>query len=54
MAMKYANIPEATVKNTAHDDDDRLEAVRGGAELSAAPGPSFLVLGEALPVLKCL
>ena len=38
VAMKHANIPEAAVKNTAHDDD-RLEAVTGGAKLSSILGP---------------
>lgn len=29
--MNHANMPEAAVKNIAQDDDDRLEAVMGGA-----------------------
>lgn len=31
MPMNHANMPEAAVKNIAQDDDDRLEAVMGGA-----------------------
>jgi hypothetical protein len=37
MAFKHANIPDAAAKSTAHDNDDRLDAVAGGL-LSSALG----------------
>jgi hypothetical protein len=48
-ANKYAKIPEAAVKNTTHDSENRLEVVEGGDELCSALGPPCLTsLGEAL------
>jgi hypothetical protein len=37
VAIKYANIPAAAVKNTTHDEDNRLETAAGGTELSFEP-----------------
>lgn len=36
VAIKYANIANEAVKNTTHDEDNRLETVAGGTELSFA------------------
>jgi hypothetical protein len=47
--MKHAiNIPEAAVKKTAHDDDDRLGAMTGGAESSSALGSCLTCVGTVL------